>query len=565
MLPHDRTAGEHYGRSLTPMLAQHFAETWWRDKRVLCLGRAAAGTVAALRAAHAHVVWWVHRDEPRETSGSQQSFRPDETLDLDHSWPATPRFDLVVHQGLLPYLRKPRHSLTQALRVSSAMVVETDVVDTVAPRLFEPGDRFWSSSDPWELGYRQLASTAHWERLFRQLDCWSHRLVAGHRESIADRSLADDYSAPIGDTQLWHPDFRRLWLLRQRASVPAPTSDQISVVVQGPISGADERKRRYRLTQLCLEQLRRVLPQAEIILSTWEGAKVDGLYADHIVWNADPGGVICDDVYQVRNNVNRQIVSSVGGIRRATRPYCLKIRSDLLLNSDHFLQFWGLFPERDWAYKFTAERMLSCSIFARRMAGAPGRQTAMVFHPSDFLYFGFRDDLQLLFDIPLAPEPSTSRWFTFHPRPPKVHDCYAHAHCRFFPEQYLWLQFVNKFLHVDLRDRLDLSNPGVRHDLPSQLHNLVVLDQSQWHFLLPKYQLRQYCMADHDWQGLFRHEVWRRLYAELAGEPGAAPPTYDSRMRYIFHDSHAARGLAWLAPKVFQYVQRRLRRQQLFP
>ena len=67
------------------------------------------------------------------------------------------------------------------------------------------------------------------------------------------------------------------------------TSD-ISVVVQGAIAGPSKDGKAYP-TRDCLLSIRRRLPGAEIILSTWKGSDVTGLDYDQLVLNDDPGAV----------------------------------------------------------------------------------------------------------------------------------------------------------------------------------------------------------------------------------------------------------------------------------
>lgn len=70
----------------------------------------------------------------------------------------------------------------------------------------------------------------------------------------------------------------------------------ISVVVQGAIN--------KEITPRCLQSIRTLLPNAEIILSTWEGSDVDGLDYDKLVLNKDPGAVKCDVIDNAYNNQN---------------------------------------------------------------------------------------------------------------------------------------------------------------------------------------------------------------------------------------------------------------------
>ena len=83
-------------------------------------------------------------------------------------------------------------------------------------------------------------------------------------------------------------------------------TEDISVVVQGAINKEE--------TPKCLKSIRKFLPEAEIILSTWEGSDIsaiDGLY-DVLLLNKDPG---CGYYYKNEsgiksNNLNRQLVST---------------------------------------------------------------------------------------------------------------------------------------------------------------------------------------------------------------------------------------------------------------
>src|SRR4051812_39016207 len=108
-----------------------------------------------------------------------------------------------------------------------------------------------------------------------------------------------------------------------------PQPSEITVVVQGPVLGKPADPVVEQLTRRCLLSVRRELPQAKIILSTWEGANVTGLSYDALVLSKDPGSVwaMVEGVL-VPNNVNRQVLSSLAGVRAADTAYVLKLRSD---------------------------------------------------------------------------------------------------------------------------------------------------------------------------------------------------------------------------------------------
>ena len=99
-------------------------------------------------------------------------------------------------------------------------------------------------------------------------------------------------------------------------------SKDISVVVQGAINS--------EVTPKCLESIRKYLPEAEIILSTWEGSDVVRLDYDKLILNKDPGGADCSRDGKGINNCNRELVSTFEGLKLANRKYALKIRSDIV-------------------------------------------------------------------------------------------------------------------------------------------------------------------------------------------------------------------------------------------
>lgn len=201
----------------------------------------------------------------------------------------------------------------------------------------------------------------------------------------------------------------------------------ISVVVQGPILPFQ--------TAICLKSIRKFLPKAEIILSTWEGSNINDLDYDVLVLNKDPGAEIFTVTGQLQNQ-NRQIVSAKEGIKKASRLYVLKIRSDMELKGTKFLSFWKKYPMRSEECKVLSERILINSLYTRR----PISTKPFLFHPSDWVMFGLKKDVLNVWDIPLAPEPQTSQYFKVHKNMKYDGNCLTQYHA----EQYIWLSFLRK-------------------------------------------------------------------------------------------------------------------------
>jgi hypothetical protein len=94
--------------------------------------------------------------------------------------------------------------------------------------------------------------------------------------------------------------------------------------------------------------VRRVLPAAQLIVSTWQGSDVVGLDADDVILNEDPGSVPLIDEDGVATprmmNVNRMLVSSRSGVERCERPWAIKLRSDSPMESPAFVDWIGRYP-----------------------------------------------------------------------------------------------------------------------------------------------------------------------------------------------------------------------------
>ena len=205
-------------------------------------------------------------------------------------------------------------------------------------------------------------------------------------------------------------------------------SKDISVVVQGGI------EKKYIFN--CIKSIRYYLPEAEIILSTWKECLVDGIDYDILVSNEDPGAYAYTSDGKVQNQ-NRQILSAQNGIKNASRKYVLKLRSDMQLKGTKFLKYFKKYQSRNDTCKILQERVLINSLYTRESIL---KKRTFLFHPSDWVMFGLKEDLINIWDIPLAPEPQTSEYFKNNPNLPHIRGIYTRWHA----EQYIWMSFLKK-------------------------------------------------------------------------------------------------------------------------
>lgn len=109
-------------------------------------------------------------------------------------------------------------------------------------------------------------------------------------------------------------------------------SSDISVIVQGNINKA--------YTKICLQQIRKILPKAQIILSTWKNSEIEDLEYDVLILNEDPGASVINFKNNTLNNVNRQLLSTKAALRKTNRKFILKTRTDIYYNDFSFLKLY---------------------------------------------------------------------------------------------------------------------------------------------------------------------------------------------------------------------------------
>lgn len=274
----------------------------------------------------------------------------------------------------------------------------------------------------------------------------------------------------------------------------------ISVVVQGPIS--DE------LTPECLKSVRKYLPGATIILSTWEGSNVGGLDYDKLLLNKDPG---CFTYNTVNYNVNRQIVSTANGLRRVKTRYALKIRSDIELVGTNFLEYFGKFKNRCEDLKITKERVIINSLYCANV-----HKTGFPYHVSDWVFFGLTEDILNIWDIPLQSEES-GYFFETHKKPET--DRVPGLLSQYVPEQHIFSSFLRKNnVRLKFDYYTDVSKENIYNTECSFANNLVILDYKDYGIKFLKYS-----PYAHDYSNQYTYCDWLLLYKKYCDDSFKIP------------------------------------------
>ena len=173
------------------------------------------------------------------------------------------------------------------------------------------------------------------------------------------------------------------------------TSSSISIVIQGPIVEG------CALTHTTLDVIRawrKILPDSQIILSTWGRPQFDIHEVDILVVNKDPGVTIPKntDKGTLDNNIGRQIVSTVGGLKMAQKKFAIKTRTDLMPTGIGFIPAFLGIKERNPKYCIFNHPVITC-----RYCSLNPLRAGVSLHISDIFHFGETIDLMTLWDIPV--------------------------------------------------------------------------------------------------------------------------------------------------------------------
>lgn len=254
-------------------------------------------------------------------------------------------------------------------------------------------------------------------------------------------------------------------------------SNEISVVVQGAIDKDNTAK--------CLKAIRQQLPQAEIILSTWEGSDTDGLDYDSLVLNKDPGGFHDKIMTGFINNLSRQLVSTQNGLKQVSRPYVLKMRSDLIFTSAKFLHYFEQLQMRDEPYQFFDRKVIGCSFFSKKYLLHKNKIHPVPFHVSDWITFGLATDIKKLYEIPL-PKPTMYDYFFVNAYKGSKVNILSGAH-QYAPEQYIaYTAFSKQFDALQFDHYMDYNNHNIKLSERLIANNFILLPPSLFGFYCGK-------------------------------------------------------------------------------
>ncbi len=275
----------------------------------------------------------------------------------------------------------------------------------------------------------------------------------------------------------------------------------VSVVVQGPVAPE---------TPEVLASVRALLPEAQLVLSTWEGAATDGIDVDVMLRSADPGSEAYWPGNDRKVNTNRMIRSTRAGVEAATRPWVLKLRQDTPVVSTAFLEWADQRAPRTDELRVFTQRVLTTSIATRGSARMP----AFLFHPSDCVHFGLAQDVRHLWGLDEVDELANSTYWTKGPGAAAGHlPNPGSPGPALWNEQAVWLSALRRSGHAVSYPYYGYVSEGLaRQSDVSLVNNFLVLEPWQLGVAMPGLIGLTRLSGVH---GYLWHEDWLQLVEDL--------------------------------------------------
>lgn len=215
---------------------------------------------------------------------------------------------------------------------------------------------------------------------------------------------------------------------------------QIDIVIQGPYTD---------FTDEIISEYLNLSFVNKIIVSCWEkevpstnGIPVynkDEIYEHEKVEfvrsidNLDYSGVL---------NINYQLVTSLAGLKKSENDLCVKLRSDQKFTPEAMSNMYEFFIENIHITKPDIN-FIDSDQTAKGKIFIAGNFNAYLFHPRDWIFWGYRDDLINLFDAPFQVNEECRKLNVNKQKCEQNGDYYFKLFTR--PETYLGAYYCSRF------------------------------------------------------------------------------------------------------------------------
>ena len=274
----------------------------------------------------------------------------------------------------------------------------------------------------------------------------------------------------------------------------------ITVVVQGPYF--------KNITGIVLNNIYKNFKDSELIFSTYKGEKIDKKYKKKfkIIYNKilpkTPNSLEPLMYYNYFGHVR----TSLNGIKKSSKNYILKTRSDIVYNNSSFLNFFNKFSFFDKKYKILKKRVIISSHYT-----IDPRKNPLPIHFSDWFFFGLKSDLKKIFNQKYMSKENKKvpLWFLKREKPKFFFNQYM---CKYRAEQNLMINFLKKFININLKHGYDHNIKNVILTEKILANNFIVMNPN-----LISYKCLRHQNFDNNQDLVYFNELitfkkWQKIY-----------------------------------------------------
>jgi hypothetical protein len=296
--------------------------------------------------------------------------------------------------------------------------------------------------------------------------------------------------------------------------------NDLTILVQGPFFEFGNYNSNKNI-----EILKKVFPNANILISTWENENKFKLENEEIIFNKDPGFIKDEHVGSstLGSNILRQIISVENALTKINTKYTLKIRSDCYFESNKILSVNHKLFNRSEAFKIFDERIVISSLGSFNQ-----KKTKILFHFNDWFNYGLTKDLKKIWTSKISKDD-----INFYKKNPKKKQNIIGRNwdLRYTAEQFIYYKSINNYLKFKLEHSQDFSKEKLNFANKYLINNFYLEDINNIDFCFPKYDPRINSNLSKNSTNLlsknliyisYDNKEWKKLY-------------YENSIKYLFH------------------------------
>ena len=252
----------------------------------------------------------------------------------------------------------------------------------------------------------------------------------------------------------------------------------LTILIQGPFFEFENYNSNKNI-----EILKKVFPNANIIISTWENELRFLKNQKHrIIFNKDPGFVKDQHFGSSTpgSNILRQVISVKNGLKEIKTKYTLKIRSDCYFNSNKIsnLNINKLLKNNN--HSFLKERIITSSIGSLNQL-----ETKILYHYSDWFNFGLTEDLSTLWNNVIIEKNDINFFLKFFKEKKNIYG--KDWDLKYTAEQFIYYKSISNKFNNQLIHAHDFSKSKLYEAENYLINNFYLVDPDEVGFIFPKY------------------------------------------------------------------------------